>query len=215
LHTKRSMGRVRRRNYPVPTATSGRLPGQPPPDPFRTGRLDLLVSSPSLILPSLTHSSEDAAPRIPPRPGLTVRGGRAEPLVPTASPLHPDTRWFHRGTVFIDLDSGAGRFEEASGTGGAVVLLGDEGEWYQVGLETGGDGIGPMSSTRAVSDDICSGLPGRLQSEYPNCLSVTASGLLLLLLVPVLVVVLVPVPVLAILSTMWLCRFPIAFALGL
>jgi hypothetical protein len=126
-----------------------------------------------------------------------------------------DTRWFHRGTVFIDLDSGAGRFEEASGTGGAVVLLGDEGEWYQVGLETGGDGIGPMSSTRAVSDDICSGLPGRLQSEYPNCLSVTASGLLLLLLVPVLVVVLVPVPVLAILSTMWLCRFPIAFALGL
>jgi hypothetical protein len=61
-----------------------------------------------------------------------------------------DTRWFHRGTVFIDLDSGAGRFEEASGTGGAVVLLGDEGEWYQVGLETGGDGIGPMSSTRTA-----------------------------------------------------------------
>lgn len=99
-------------------------------------------------------------------------------FVPSSSADAGETRWSHRGTVFVDLDSGTGRFEEASGTGGAVLLVGDEGEWYQVGLgeSTGEDGIWPMSSTRAVSDSMPCAIS--IPSESPKCLRCASLWLL-------------------------------------
>ncbi|GFZ44232.1 hypothetical protein JCM24511_01954 [Saitozyma sp. JCM 24511] len=93
-----------------------------------------------------------------------------------------DTRWFRRGTVFIDLDLGTGRFEETDGrggTGGAVVLAENEGEWYQVGLGTGGDGIWPMSSTRAcfLAHPSNARLTIHLSDSHPHPTSVTFAPL--------------------------------------